>query len=176
MSDALTLPNMVKRFCLIWTRSALIGTEFPRETGHKDEPSAAPRSGPSGERRVQGGALVVAANAAKHSIKNHNVPEKRPAAGVKHHAVGPAASVGSRAEPWLSRPTPPTPPPDDHVAVPVWSLGGADLLFLGLIGPTSPGPTGALPGSDLFLVNGQDSVSIGGSEIAKSPSTCFILG
>ncbi|KAF9025686.1 hypothetical protein BDP27DRAFT_1376475 [Rhodocollybia butyracea] len=100
---------------------------------------AAPRSGPSGERRVQGGALVVAANAAKHSIKNHNVPEKRPAAGVKHHAVGPAASVGSRAEPWLSRPTPPTPPHDDHVAVPARSLGGADLLFLGLIGPTSPG-------------------------------------
>ncbi|KAF9064055.1 hypothetical protein BDP27DRAFT_1367537 [Rhodocollybia butyracea] len=116
----------------------------------KSSPQAAPRSGPSGERRVQGGALVVAANAAKHSIKNHNVPEKRPAAGVKHHAVGPAASVGSRAEPWLSRPTPPTPPHDDHVAVPARSLGGADLLFLGLIGPPAPGPTGALPGSDLF--------------------------
>ena len=39
MSSALTFLNMGKRFFQIWARSALIGNEFPRETGHKDEPS-----------------------------------------------------------------------------------------------------------------------------------------
>ncbi|KAF9068005.1 hypothetical protein BDP27DRAFT_1364371 [Rhodocollybia butyracea] len=109
-----------------------MGRTFGRSLGTPD--AAAPRSGPSGERRVQGGALVVAANAAKHSIKKKKARRRR-----KAPRSGPAASVGSRAEPWLSRPTPPTPPHDDHVAVPARSLGGADLLFLGLIGPTSPG-------------------------------------
>ncbi|KAF9070924.1 hypothetical protein BDP27DRAFT_1362167 [Rhodocollybia butyracea] len=39
MPSALTFLNMGKRFFQIWARSTLIGRKFPRETGHKDEPS-----------------------------------------------------------------------------------------------------------------------------------------